>query len=188
MLPSACAGKCSQSVAIRLGHCYIQFVANQVSAADCPHCPLTVCRLRCALTELDLIYCARTRTSVLVYTCIAELVVPLGKARAIARAWISWVNSNFIFSFPDGSSHQIRRCAPLPSRHTPPSALLRLCALAPTLPSRSHLTIVRLAFLTQEVRADGLPSQLHDGADLVAGDVGEAPEHEEEHVALGAKA
>ena len=106
MLPSACAGKCSQSVAIRLGHCYIQFVANQVSAADCPHCPLTVCRLRCALTELDLIYCARTRTSVLVCTCIAELVVPLGKARAIARAWISWVNSNFIFSFPDGSSHQ----------------------------------------------------------------------------------
>ena len=121
MLPSACAGKCSQSVAIRLGHCYIQFVANQVSAADCPHCPLTVCRLRCALTELDLIYCARTRTSVLVYTCIAELVVPLGKARAIARAWISWVNSNFIFSFPDGSSHQTRRCAPLPSPHTPPS-------------------------------------------------------------------
>eukprot|EP00964_Phaeocystis_antarctica_P016871 scaffold9291_cov70-Phaeocystis_antarctica.AAC.1 len=69
---------------------YIQFVANQVSAVDCPPCPLTVCRLRCALTELDLIYCARTRTSVLVYTCIAELVVRLGKARAIARAWISW--------------------------------------------------------------------------------------------------
>ena len=35
----ACAGKCSQSVAIHHGHCYIQFVANQVSAADCPHCP-----------------------------------------------------------------------------------------------------------------------------------------------------
>ena len=112
MLPSACAGKCSQSVAIRLGHCYIQFVANQVSAADCPHCPLTVCRLRCALTELDLIYCARTRTSVLVCTCIAELVVPLGKAQAIDRAWISWVNSNFIFSFPDGSSPHRSEGAP----------------------------------------------------------------------------
>ena len=47
--------------------------------------------------------------------------MPIGKARAIARALISWVNSNSIFSFPDGSSHQTRRCAPLPSPHTPPS-------------------------------------------------------------------
>ena len=52
--------------------------------------------------------------------------MPLGKARAIARAWISWVNSNFIFSFPDGSSHQTRRCAPLPSRRTRRPLHLRL--------------------------------------------------------------
>ena len=86
--------------------------------------PSRFCRLRCALTELDLISCARNRTFVLI--CTAELVVPLGKARAIARALISWVNSNFIFSFPDGSSHQTRRCAPLPSRRTRRPLHLRL--------------------------------------------------------------
>eukprot|EP00964_Phaeocystis_antarctica_P060400 scaffold36024_cov75-Phaeocystis_antarctica.AAC.6 len=64
MLPAACAGKYSQSVAIRLGHCYTQFVANEVSAADCPHCPLTVCRLRCALTELSRHLSQRVRAKV----------------------------------------------------------------------------------------------------------------------------
>ena len=72
-------------------------VTHQVSAAehDYPTTPmLSLCpRPRCALTELHL-----TRAG----SGSSPALAPLSKARAIARARISWANVNFIFSFSDG--------------------------------------------------------------------------------------
>jgi hypothetical protein len=78
--------------------------------------PLLCPRLRCSLTELRL-------TSL----CAGEILclhapAPLSKVRAIARAWISRVNGNFISSFPDSIGNKGARGLPshLAPRPPPP--------------------------------------------------------------------
>jgi len=70
-------------------------VTHQVSQPDYPTTPtLSLCpRPRCALTELHL-----TRAG----SGSSPALAPLSKARAIARARISWANGILIFSFSDG--------------------------------------------------------------------------------------
>ena len=80
--------------------------------------PLLCPRLRCTLTELRLSSLHVRRRLIL---CL-HAPAPLSKVRAIARAWISRVNGNFISSFPDSIGNKGARGLPshLAPRPPPP--------------------------------------------------------------------
>ena len=85
--------------------------------------PLLCPRLRCTLTEL--------RLSSL---CAGEILclhapAPLSKVRAIARAWISRVNGNFISSFPDSIGNKGARPSLAPG--TSPTTTTALATTTP---------------------------------------------------------
>ena len=91
-----------------------------------------VCRLRCALTELHLL---RERQFC---TCASRSSVPLSKAWAIARAWISWGQRQLHLLVPQRLSSPKVRPLPQPIAH-PPSPLTALLHLRLHRHPRRHL-------------------------------------------------
>ena len=85
--------------------------------------PLLCPRLRCSLTELRLssLYAGEI-------LCL-HAPAPLSKVRAIARAWISRVNGNFISSFPDSIGNKGARPSLAPG--TSPTTTAALATTTP---------------------------------------------------------
>ena len=121
------------------GYCYALVAVNQMYATA-PLLQLhSLCSLLCAQTELDLLSCEGEWRFC---NCTTELCAPrLGKAWAIARAWIPLANGNFIFSITNGWLQlTITKGAPQPAL----AALLHLrqpsLPPSPPLPSPSSPT------------------------------------------------
>ena len=87
--------------------------------------PLLCPRLRCTLTELRLSSLHVRRGEIL---CL-HAPAPLSKVRAIARAWISRVNGNFISSFSDSIGNKGARPSLAPG--TSPTTTAALATTTP---------------------------------------------------------
>ena len=153
------------------GYCYALVAVNQMYATA-PLLQLhSLCSLLCAQTELDLLSCEGEWHFC---NCITELCAPrLGKAWAIARAWIPWANGNFIFSITNGWLQlTITKGAPLASTRPcrppppPPAFTATLAAIAITIISYALPLAAQQAQLVARKAVPSTPrtfaASLHD--------------------------